>query len=68
MLVRTVCRKVLTDAELQRCLEAGDMGLELNNAKAKIFDYVESRMCVGVRLTPCRAGAQRGRAQRPAPG
>jgi len=36
--------KVLTDAELQRCLEAGDMGLELNNAKAKIFDYVESRM------------------------
>ena len=34
----------MDEQELERVLEACEMGLELVNAKAKIFDYVESRM------------------------
>lgn len=37
-------RQLLTDAEKQEIDEACDMAVELNNAKQKIFDYVESRM------------------------
>eukprot|EP00041_Stephanoeca_diplocostata_P009519 m.146759 g.146759 ORF g.146759 m.146759 type:complete len:364 (+) comp17775_c0_seq2:133-1224(+) len=36
--------KQLSEEELKRVLEACDMGLALNDAKNKIFDYVESRM------------------------
>eukprot|EP00039_Didymoeca_costata_P000974 m.48542 g.48542 ORF g.48542 m.48542 type:complete len:490 (-) comp10571_c0_seq1:119-1588(-) len=36
--------KTLDEEELARVLEAADMGLALNDAKNKIFDYVESRM------------------------
>eukprot|EP00038_Savillea_parva_P008677 m.178483 g.178483 ORF g.178483 m.178483 type:complete len:497 (+) comp14552_c0_seq1:65-1555(+) len=36
--------KPLDQAELDRILEACDMALALNDAKNKIFDYVESRM------------------------
>mmetsp|Transcript_11811 Transcript_11811/g.30343 ORF Transcript_11811/g.30343 Transcript_11811/m.30343 type:complete len:361 (+) Transcript_11811:1220-2302(+) len=36
--------KQLDESELRRILEACEMGIALNDAKNKIFDYVESRM------------------------
>lgn len=40
----TCCRKLLTDKELAEINEACDMAADLNNFKAKIYEYVESRM------------------------
>lgn len=37
-------RTPLTDIERQHIEEACDMAIDLSNYKAKIFDYVESRM------------------------
>lgn len=37
-------RQQLTEEELERIEEACDMALELNQAKHRIYEYVESRM------------------------
>lgn len=36
--------ELLTDKELQEIREACDMGIDLNNIKLRIYEYVESRM------------------------